>query len=490
MQRNAAERARPAPGDMPRSGLVALRRDADPRPAEIETPDPVLAEGELPGLTDAWIVGPEPTEAADALAMDGETLEDRAAASAAMLQRLCEQQSEATSAPDALAEGDGSQPEWAQPEWSQADPAGPTPPRRPTFSTSAPRSADPIPTYAPPPSRPVAAVGAVGAVAEPLIESSYVAGGLNELRAQDARLWSADTNLPERPDPSQWAETDAAAPIDGAGAALATESGAWTEDLLARLRDEAQASAEPFRAMLRVALLEAVTAGVPDVDAPESAADEAVLVDGASADALLSPTEAAAWRAARAIVRGFLFGDASSGEPTDALALLASARDGLAAGGDVRIAAAALCRRVAGYGLYEPFEGTSFLAGSPKRMIVYAEADGFAHRPATDGERASVGLSSIDGAPMWSVALGMELNLYHESDGVLAWRRPRETVVDISRRQRRDFYVVADIELPPTLTVGRYQLKVVLRDETTGAEDEALIEIEVVADRSALAFGR
>ena len=65
-----------------------------------------------------------------------------------------------------------------------------------------------------------------------------------------------------------------------------------------------------------------------------------------------------------------------------------------------------------------------------------------------------------------------------------------KTIVDISRRQRRDFYLVADIELPPTLTVGGYQLKVTLVDETTGAEDAALIPIDIVADRSALAYGR
>jgi len=501
-QRHAAERAARAPSDafeMPDTGLAALAGEDDPR----IDPEPATDRlpGEAPGLTDAWIVGPEtPSRLAmeDAAADSEETIEAQAQATAALLRGMLD--------------ADAPAPPWA----------GPVPPDRPVFSASAPRPSDPTPTYAAPPRRPASETDTpawdAGRPQPPALafedrgpwedsdwhEAGWEDSGREQSRASIEAVRTAEAEAAPRVDAPPVDNMIADAPptdnvlADAPGldptrpgetpphGVAGTPERVWASGLIDRLRAEARESAEPFAAMLRVAVLEAA-ADPASVIGAESGTERGS-ASGSDED-LLSPGEAAAWRAARAIVRGFLTGRASSGAPADALALLTSARETLAPSGRVRIAAAELCRRVAGYGLYEPFERSTFLAGGPKRVIVYTEADGFAHRPATESERASVGLSSIDGDPMWSVALGLELNLYHEADGVLAWRRPRETVVDISRRQRRDFYVVADIELPPTLTVGRYQLKVILRDETTGAEDEALLPIEVVADRSALALG-
>jgi hypothetical protein len=38
------------------------------------------------------------------------------------------------------------------------------------------------------------------------------------------------------------------------------------------------------------------------------------------------------------------------------------------------------------------------------------------------------------------------------------------------------------IELPATLSIGRYNLKVTVTDRTTGAQAERVLPIEVVAD--------
>jgi hypothetical protein len=38
------------------------------------------------------------------------------------------------------------------------------------------------------------------------------------------------------------------------------------------------------------------------------------------------------------------------------------------------------------------------------------------------------------------------------------------------------------IDLPASLSVGRYQLKVIVRDHADGSEDERVIPIEIVAD--------
>ena len=84
--------------------------------------------------------------------------------------------------------------------------------------------------------------------------------------------------------------------------------------------------------------------------------------------------------------------------------------------------------------------------------------------------------------------LSQALQLYHDADGTLAWSRPEEEVIETSRNKRRDFYLVNDITFPPTLTIGAYRLKVIMRDKVSGQVEERVIPFEVVAD-AALAAG-
>lgn len=136
------------------------------------------------------------------------------------------------------------------------------------------------------------------------------------------------------------------------------------------------------------------------------------------------------------------------------------------------ITEAVLCSRVDGYGVYAPMPGPKMLAGRRNPAIVYAELDHFTHRAAT----------GPDGEPGFSVELGQELSLYHDADGLLAWRQPEQIVKDFSRNRRRDFFIVQRIDLPETLSVGAYRLKVTMRDKATGAVAERIIPIELVAD--------
>jgi len=64
-------------------------------------------------------------------------------------------------------------------------------------------------------------------------------------------------------------------------------------------------------------------------------------------------------------------------------------------------------------------------------------------------------------------------------------------VRDRSRTRRRDFYIVQRIDLPANLSVGKYNLKVAVRDRHApgGAEAEAVVPIQIVADASLLAGG-
>jgi hypothetical protein len=144
----------------------------------------------------------------------------------------------------------------------------------------------------------------------------------------------------------------------------------------------------------------------------------------------------------------------------------------------LRIARAELCRRVEGFGRYEPLGTDTFVAGRPIRMIVYTELDGFAARPARQGDPIQPGAPL---AEQVSVELAQTLTLYHDPSGLQAWHLPAQKVVETARAKRRDFYLIHQIELPATLTVGKYSLKVSVTDKTSGVTDEINLPVNVVA---------
>ncbi len=143
----------------------------------------------------------------------------------------------------------------------------------------------------------------------------------------------------------------------------------------------------------------------------------------------------------------------------------------------------ALCTRVEGFGRFDPYSTSTFVQGRTLRAIVYVELDGFATRPARDSDPV---MSNVAIGDQVSVDLTQSLSLYHDADDLLAWHRPARGVIETSRNKRRDFYLIQQIDLPPTLTVGRYNLKVTVTDRTTQAQAEAIIPIEIVAHESAL----
>lgn len=127
-----------------------------------------------------------------------------------------------------------------------------------------------------------------------------------------------------------------------------------------------------------------------------------------------------------------------------------------------------LCRRVRGFGAYEPLETSSLLAGSDHPMIVYVELEDFRSVPL--------------GADRYQVKLAQEVSLYSEADGLAVWRQPPAEIVDESRNARRDFFVVQQIQLPARLTVGKYLLKVRVTDLHARTLDEEACPLQVVAD--------
>ncbi|NBC10892.1 MAG: hypothetical protein GVY24_04045 [Planctomycetes bacterium] len=134
------------------------------------------------------------------------------------------------------------------------------------------------------------------------------------------------------------------------------------------------------------------------------------------------------------------------------------------------IRTAELCRRVEGFGVYEPFESRTFMAGRDNKMIIYLELENFTPVEIGNGQH--------------EVRLSQEVALYTDWDGQKVWRHETQQIVDRSRNQRRDFFVVQMITLPARLNVGKYILKVDVTDQHGGSVDGVPIEINLVADQS------
>lgn len=205
-----------------------------------------------------------------------------------------------------------------------------------------------------------------------------------------------------------------------------------------------------------------------DGDAKPAAPDESSLTS----------QERTTLSAIRALGRA-LSQDGKVTDPARAVQLVEGVLSTLREAAAVRIARSALCTRVEGFGQYEPFSDYTFLAGRTTKMIVYTEIENFSHRPARSDDP---GMDTLTGADLVAVELSQELRLWHDADGSMQWRKPEQPIIEVGRNKRRDFFLVQQIELPPTLSVGKYNLKVTIRDKVSGGVDERSIPIKIVAD--------
>lgn len=221
---------------------------------------------------------------------------------------------------------------------------------------------------------------------------------------------------------------------------------------------------DPERALAATFLAQAIR-GYADAD------------DGSRPSQSLSPPERQLAGVLGPLLDALTTGDRADAPSRIGMALDQAAR-GLASVLPVRINDAALATDIYGFAAYRPFDNYAFLAGRSNRLLVYTEPANFQSRLAT--EPTSQGAATNPGA--YEVVLGLELQLYNERGSMLAWRRPEERVSIRSDRPRSEVYLGTMIDLPASLSVGRYQLKIVLRDHADGSEDERVIPIEIVAD--------
>lgn len=244
------------------------------------------------------------------------------------------------------------------------------------------------------------------------------------------------------------------------------------------LREQGDSQYSPLSAMLRVALLEAIEAGIF-----EQTYGPISLMSGRLG---LTEDERALLYATLEWARSAHAQFGSDLVDIDRLIeAFAHAGDSVRDLRMLQIGDARLCLRVDTFGVYREapkYVGRyKFIAGRAHPVIVYTELDRFRSTPAT-----------VDGVDGYSVRIRQELLMHRigteqlrNSENTVVWQREPESVIDFSRRARRDFFIVQVIEIPANLAVGSYRLKVICTDTTSGQQVEWNIEFDIVADASA-----
>lgn len=165
---------------------------------------------------------------------------------------------------------------------------------------------------------------------------------------------------------------------------------------------------------------------------------------------------------------------ADSGDPEVLLPAIAELGRSLENQPRLALPTVALCTRVRGFGDYDEFAraetggGYVFLAHTGEQAVVYLEVENFT--------------SALDAQGRWVTELAQQLVVISDRDGIPVWREDWQRGTDMSKNRRSDFFIVQVITLPKRLSVGRYQLKIHIRDERSGSEAEAAIDFEMVAD--------
>jgi len=197
------------------------------------------------------------------------------------------------------------------------------------------------------------------------------------------------------------------------------------------------------------------------------------LIAGQSAPVLaaLTPLPSEDREIVAAVVDGLSnFRDAQRADPNALLSRkvrpLVDMADRLRSSASLAIPTLALCRKVDGFGVYEPMDPARFPAGRESPAIVYCEVDNFA--------------SQLNDKQRWVTDLQQSATLFTET-GMVVWDDKPTKVTDVSRNRRRDFFVVKMLRLPANLTIGRYLLKVTVIDKQSNRVAEASVPVQVVA---------
>jgi len=106
-----------------------------------------------------------------------------------------------------------------------------------------------------------------------------------------------------------------------------------------------------------------------------------------------------------------------------------------------------LCRKVYGFGSFEPLPASALKAGQP--ILIYCELTGLRYQARETG---------------YVSRLSSQVELVSVKDGTKVWEQSLGEAEDQCRSRRRDNYVNYRITLPPTITPGDYRLRLTQTD--------------------------
>lgn len=146
------------------------------------------------------------------------------------------------------------------------------------------------------------------------------------------------------------------------------------------------------------------------------------------------------------------------------LEALEELRSMLRAQADLAVPVVALCTRVEAFGIFDPIDPPEFPSGSSAEAIVYVEVDNFRSDRTPSGE--------------YRTMMSMRTTLLTK-DGKEKWSAVDENIEDLSRRPRKDFFLVKKLTLPHALDPGVYVLKVEVEDKLGTKANSRTIELRV-----------
>jgi hypothetical protein len=133
----------------------------------------------------------------------------------------------------------------------------------------------------------------------------------------------------------------------------------------------------------------------------------------------------------------------------------------------LKIPNAALCWSVQSFGNYDALpQPWKFPAGQPNMVVLYCELTGF--RSEANKDR-----------PGWYRTLLGERLAILSTDGTELWQYDEPAIEDPCRRPRRDFFVTKKLRIPANLPVGRYVLKITIRDRLANRVAETNLPFEI-----------
>jgi hypothetical protein len=144
-----------------------------------------------------------------------------------------------------------------------------------------------------------------------------------------------------------------------------------------------------------------------------------------------------------------------------------AAASALEARAPLEVAELRLCRKVSGFGSFDPIEERGCQAGAV--LLLYCEMAGLRYEPR--GDRMQSRLES-------------HLEILPEKDEKPLWKQDLGIAEDTCRRARRDYYVNYRITLPgpDLLPPGSYRLRVTQKDLLAGHQADHAIPLTIVGE--------